>query len=132
MRRASHCPLINTQLERPPDSSSPQLSHVVLTSPFPRLGHPGGHGPKMSARDGGKCPLFCYTVYLLFVDRTWPWDIADASEAPERGGCRQAFVRWLVNFHAPPTSRPCQVLVEALARISCCKVNIGSTPKSPE
>ena len=96
MRRASHSPLINTQLERPPDSSSPQLSHVVLTSPFPRLGHPSGHGPKMSARDGGKCPLFCYTVYLLFVDRTWPWDIADASEAPEGGGCRQAFVRWLV------------------------------------
>lgn len=86
MRRASHCPLINTLNRSGHQTAALHSFHAwFLTSPFPRLGHPGGHGPKVSTWDGGRCPLVCYAVYLLFVDRTWPWDIADASEAPGVG-----------------------------------------------
>lgn len=46
----------------------------------------------------------------------------------QTGLCKSAGV----NSHALPTSRPRQALVEASAWISCCKVNIGSAPKSPE
>lgn len=59
------------------------------------------------------------TLLMLLKPRGWEL---------QTGLCKSAGV----NSHALPTSRPRQALVEASAWISCCKVNIGSAPKSPE
>lgn len=66
------------------------------------------------------------------VDRTWPWDTADASEAPEDGGCRQAFVRVLVLIPMLPRRQDHARRWWRHRPGFPAAVNIGSTPKSPE